>query len=87
MNYAAVFDPVYYYRYYSDLQSEKMTAEEIWKDFINFGRYQVRKASIGFDPVKYRKRYLDISEACGDNWELYYWQYAGYGQFEDRIGN
>lgn len=88
VDYAAVFDPVYYYyRYYSDLQSEEMTAEEIWKDFINFGRYQARKASINFDPVKYRKRYLDISEACGDNWELYYWQYAGYGQFEDRIGN
>lgn len=88
VDYAPAFDPVYYYyMYYGDLDSELMTAEELWEDFLNNGRELARKASVDFDPVKYRKRYSDLEEACGDDWKLYYWNFAGYGYKEGRKGN
>lgn len=88
VDYSMVFDPTfYYYRYYGDLYGEKMSVDELWADFLNYGRYEGRQASANFDPQKYKERYGDVAEAYGDNWEMYYWHFAVYGSAEGRKGN
>lgn len=83
--YKRVFDPVYYYENYPDLQQALGTnGAALWNHFLNNGMNEGRQGCAGFDPKAYRSRYEDLRNAFGDNWKLYYEHYMYSGYYEGR---
>ena len=87
LDYAPVFDPLYYLRKYSDLKrSFGSNYQAAFNHFLNYGMREGRRASDRFDPYHYKIRYNDLSRAFGNNWYNYFIHYLQYGIKEGRLG-
>ena len=87
IDYAPVFDPVFYSNKYSDLKAAfGNNATLLFNHFIKNGMKEARQAIATFDPKIYRQKYPDLNVAFGDNWEYYYKHYCTIGRSEGRTG-
>jgi hypothetical protein len=86
INYASVFDPVYYLSKYPDLQAAfgGNTAAAL-AHFVNIGMNEGRQGIGSFDVVSYKNRYQDLRKAYGANLRLYYIHYMVIGKAEGRL--
>lgn len=86
LDYAAVFDPVYYSNRYKDLKDAYGDDEAaLFRHFITYGMKEGRQAIDAFNVQAYRARYEDLRKAFGENLPLYYQHYIRYGKAENRI--
>lgn len=87
VDYAPVFDPVYYYTKYSDLYKAFGTdSVKLFNHFTEYGMVEARQASRDFNPHTYKDRYSDLRKAFGNDWPKYYEHYCVYGIKEGRSG-
>lgn len=87
VDYSPVFDYLYYYYKYEDLQRAFGKDEvALFNHFINYGMKEGRQAHKDFDVLKYRDAYIDLREAFGDDLKSYYRHYLDYGLKEGRKG-
>lgn len=85
LDYAPVFDAVYYADRYPDLKAAFGYDEAaLFRHFITFGMREGRQASEAFNVFAYRDRYPDLREAFGDDLPLYYQHYLRFGRHEKR---
>lgn len=87
LDYTAVFNPVYYSSYYSDLGAAGLvTEDQLFSHFILCGMNEARKACNGFDPQAYRKNNPDLNDVFDDDWQAYYKHYIICGKNEIETG-
>ena len=85
VDYAKVFDPVYYSNKYSDLKKAFGTDEnKLFNHFVNYGMKESRQAISTFNVVAYKNYYVDLQKAFGTNMPKYYWHYCVQGYKENR---
>lgn len=88
VDYAPVFDPVYYANKYPDLQAAfGGDAEALWMHFTTFGMNELRRGSEEFDPKYYKDHNVDLLQAYKDNNPMYYYHYIVFGKDEGRAGH
>lgn len=87
VNYAYVFDPIYYADHNADLKAVfKYDATSLFNHFVNCGMKEGRIASANFNVKNYKNRYTDLQNAFGNNLALYYVHYCTNGRLENRNG-
>lgn len=86
VEYNDVFNPVYYYYSYSDVEKEVEPDdyESIFNHFITVGMKEGRRACDPFDPQQYREKNGDLQAVYGDDWAAYYKHYEQFGKYEGR---
>jgi N-acetylmuramoyl-L-alanine amidase. len=84
VDYAPVFDPVFYAEKYKDLGDAGLTTEaQLFQHFILLGMpEEARQAHKDFDPIQYREVETDVAAAIDDDWEGYYKHYILLGKDE-----
>lgn len=85
VDYAPVFDPVYYANNHADLKKAfGSNAEKLFNHFIANGMKEGRQASAKFNVNVYKNTYSDLRLAFGSNLPLYYKHYCTTGKNENR---
>lgn len=85
VDYALVFDPIYYANKYSDLKKAFGTNEDkLFNHFTTYGMKESRQAIATFNVVTYKNTYADLRKAFGTNMPAYYKHYIQYGNKEGR---
>lgn len=85
VNYAPVYDFMYYINRYPDIKAAFGNNEEkALEHFITYGMKEGRQASPEFDVKAYKARYADLQAAFKDNMKIYYDHYLQYGIKEGR---
>lgn len=86
LDYAPVFDAVYYADRYKDLKDAYGNdAAALFTHFITYGMREGRQAIDTFNVQAYKSRYPDLQKAFGENLPLYYQHYVQHGREEKRI--
>lgn len=89
-DYSAVFNYEYYKDSYGEFfeknKIDVSTKEKALEYFIDSGMKKGHQASAEFNVLAYRKRYQDLRNAFGDDFEKYYIHYINYGKAEGRNG-
>lgn len=85
VDFSPVFDPVFYFNKYPDLQAAfGNDPAALWAHFVTYGMVEMRQASAEFNPQAYIERYEDLRNAYGGNLPMYYWHYCYFGKNEGR---
>ena len=86
VDYAAVFDPDYYYNAYADLRSAVGNDQEkLLQHFIAFGMQECRRGNDEFDVKAYMENNPDLVQVFGpSDYTSYYLHYITYGKNEGR---
>lgn len=85
IDYALVFDPIYYANKYPDVKAAFGTnATALWNHFKSHGMKEHRQGSANFNVEVYRNNYSDLRQAFGNDWTQYYKHYVQYGFKENR---
>lgn len=85
MDYALVFDPVFYSNTYPDLKKAfGSDSQKLFDHFCRYGMSEGRIANAAFHVNKYKSYYADLRKAFGNNLPLYYEHYIKYGYKENR---
>ena len=80
-----VFDPVYYYNKYPDLQKAiGNNPDQLFNHFLHFGMKESRQAKADFDVTVYKNSNPDLQAAFGENMPKYYQHYCIAGHNENR---
>ena len=80
-----VFDPVYYYNKYPDLQKAiGNDPNQLFQHFLNCGMKESRQAKADFNVKVYKENNADLRNAFGDNMPKYYQHYCICGHSENR---
>ena len=84
--YAAIFDPVYYYDHYTDLQTSIGRDDaKLLEHFIHYGMAEGRVGCREFNVNVYQANNPDLQAAFGNNLPAYFSHYMGCGCREGRI--
>lgn len=85
VDYAPVFDPVYYATKYRDLsKAYGKNATLLFNHFCQIGMSQGKQGCASFDVRAYAGRYSDLQKAFNDDWAKYYEHYCRFGLNENR---
>lgn len=85
VDYARVFDPVFYSNTYPDLKAAfGSDSKKLFDHFCRYGMSEGRIAIASFRVNKYKSYYADLRKAFGNNLPLYYEHYVKYGYQENR---
>lgn len=85
LDYAPVFDALYYSNRYKDLRAEYGTdAAALFHHFIVKGMIEGRQAIDTFNVQIYKARYPDLQKEFGENLPRYYQHYIQFGKNEKR---
>lgn len=85
IDYALVFDPVFYSNTYPDLKKAfGSDSQKLFDHFCRYGMSEGRIAKAAFHVNKYKSYYADLRKAFGNNLPLYYEHYIKYGYKENR---
>lgn len=85
VDYARVFDPVFYSNTYPDLKvAFGSDSKKLFDHFCRHGMSEGRIAIASFRVNKYKSYYADLRKAFGNNLPLYYEHYVKYGYQENR---
>lgn len=86
LDYAPVFDAVYYANRYKDLKAAYgNNATALFTHFIAHGMREGRQAIDTFNVQVYKSKYLDLQKEFGNHLSLYYQHYVQFGKNEKRI--
>ncbi len=85
LNYAAVFDPVYYAKKYPDVKRAYGNDQQLAFDhFLLCGMKEGRQGKESFNVFAYLNRYKDLRDLYGYNLTEYYKHYMTYGWLQGR---
>lgn len=84
---ALVFDPVFYYTAYPDVQVYGYNEEALFNHFLTVGMPEGRVGSANFNPVIYKANYPNMVNSLGNVNQLYYQHYLLSGCFSGLKAN
>ena len=81
-----VFDPVYYYKKYPDLQAAiGPDPDKLFGHFLQFGMKEARQAKADFNVIVYKNNNPDLQAVFGNYYPKYYQHYCITGHNENRV--
>ncbi len=85
VDYAAVYNPIYYLSHNTDLQLFNNNGEGLIAHFVNHGMAEGRQGCELFNVYSYKNLYADLRGGFQDNLKAYYLHYVTNGKAEGRI--